>query len=304
MLTRATTYVVAALLIFLVVPASPAAADSVVCPPDLNFCILVVATPGGHGTGGATPGAGGGGVPAPTCVTPGSRTSVPCYRADFGWWSNVDGCYYQLASPQPARSEPIWAGHTGGAVYVATCPGAGGSGGGWLWRPTPPPGFGGVGATPAMLAARAVSLLPLRGPVIGMAPQQGKTGLVGLPVWLWTAVSPQTWGPVSATAAVPGVSVTATARVVRVVWQMGDGSSVVCTSPGTPYSIARGDTDSPDCGYRYSRSSAGQPGDVYTVTATATWHIDWAGGGQAGSLTQTRVSTTTVRIGELQVLVS
>ena len=189
-------------------------------------------------------------------------------------------------------------------MYVATCPGSGGSGGGWLWLPTPPPGFGGVGATPAMLAARAVSLLPLRGPVIGMAPQQGKTGLVGLPVWLWTAVSPQTWGPVSATAAVPGVSVTATARVVRVVWQMGDGSSVVCTSPGTPYSIARGDTDSPDCGYRYSRSSAGLPGDVYTVTATATWRVDWAGGGQAGSLTQTRVSTTTVRIGELQVLVS
>jgi hypothetical protein len=40
------------------------------------------------------------------------------------------------------------------------------------------------------------------------------------------------------------------------------------------------------------------------VTATTTWDIQWAGGGEAGQLTETRSSSLPVRIGELQVLVS
>jgi hypothetical protein len=173
-----------------------------------------------------------------------------------------------------------------------------------VWFDNPPDGYGGTGPTPAELAARAVRLLPIAGPVIGMAPAPGSVGLVGLPVWMWTAVSARTWGPVSATASVPGMSVTATARAQKVVWDMGDGHVVTCWSPGTVYSIGRGGGKSPSCGYVYSHPSGSQPGGKYLVTATTTWAVTWTGGGASGALTATRSSSVGVAIGELQVLVT
>ena len=49
------------------------------------------------------------------------------------------------------------------------------------------------------------------------------------------------WGPISRTASSAGYSVTAAAKVQRVVWAMGDGTTVTCTERGTPYadSLAR-----------------------------------------------------------------
>ena len=94
------------------------------------------------------------------------------------------------------------------------------------------------------------------------------------------------------------------ARASKVVWDMGDGHTVTCTSPGTPYTTSAGDTQSPTCGHVYTRSSASQPDHAYAVTATTTWVVSWAGGGQSGVLTVTRTSSTSVRIGELQVLVT
>ena len=101
-----------------------------------------------------------------------------------------------------------------------------------------------------------------------------------------------------------GLSVTAVARAKRIVWDMGDGHVVTCANPGTQYLESRGAGASPTCGYVYAASSAGQPGSEYVVTATTTWDVTWVGGGQSGDLTVTRTSTTRVRIGELQVLVS
>jgi hypothetical protein len=121
---------------------------------------------------------------------------------------------------------------------------------------------------------------------------------------MWTAVTPTTWGPVTATASVPGLSVTATGRAQRIVWSMGDGSSVTCTGPGTSYTPSLGGRGSPTCGHVYQRSSAAQPQATYPITATTTWQVTWTGGGQNGVLTVTRTSTATVSIGELQVLVT
>ncbi|MDO8119710.1 hypothetical protein Q6346_00105 [Isoptericola sp. b490] len=229
---------------------------------------------------------------------------VPCYDETFGWFNDQDRCYWRLLSPQPDGSNPIWEGnYPDGAIYSVTCgPFPAGSGGGWAWSPTPPPGFGDVGITPAQMAQRAVDSMRLTGPAIHLTITADDTGLVGMPVWLWTDVTPTTWGPNSATASVPGLSVTANARATQIAWDMGDGHTQVCAGPGTPY--APGAVESPTCDYVYERSSAGQPGDAYTVTATTTWQVDWAGGGASGSLTLTRTSTATVRIGELQVLVN
>ncbi len=292
------------LLVGLMTSGVPAVADSggVSCPPDAPVCVVVVTDPGSPGAGG-TPGTG---TPDQrVCKVPATGQVMPCFDSHFGWWSNTDGCYYMLVEPPPAPDSSAWNGHyPQGRVYLTTCLGTPGSGGGWAWLPNPPEGYGGVSATPATLAQSALDTMRLTGPEIGMAPGAGKTGLVGLPVWLWTAVSPSTWGPTSATAAVPGLSVTATARAQKIVWDMGDGHSVTCTTPGTVYTTSKGAAASPTCGYRYADSSASQPASVYTVTATTTWSVTWAGGGQSGALTVTRTSTTSVRIGELQVLVS
>ncbi|KGM03928.1 ATP synthase [Cellulomonas cellasea DSM 20118] len=229
--------------------------------------------------------------------------TVPC-RSAFGWFNDSDDCYYGLLDPQPPGDDPLWQGnYPSGAMYQVSCTGPlPGTNGGWTWLPTPPPGFGGVSVTPAELASRAVDRMQLVGPAIGITVPPDRLGLVGVPVWLWTEVSPTTWGPNSATASVPGLSVTATAQVQEIRWDMGDGNAVVCPNAGTPW--YEGGIESPTCDHIYEQPSVGQPDDAYTVTATSTWDVTWSGGGASGSLTLTRSSSTTVRIGELQVLVT
>lgn len=273
------------------------------CPPSIPVCVVTVKKPGTSSSAGKST------LPASrkrSCAIPkdllGAGDSVPCSDSIFGSWSNFDGCYYKLASPQPPKSDPAWQGHTTGAIYDSTCFGTIGTGGGPVWRATPPPG--GPTITPEELAQQAIKQLPIHGPDIGMAPGAGKEGLVGLPVWMWTRVSAATWGPSSATAAVPGLLVTATAKASKIVWRMGDGDSVTCTGPGTPYSAERGNRKSPDCGHTYTASSAGESGNAYRVTATTTWDVTWVGGGATGALTTTRTSATTAQIGEMQVLIS
>ena len=270
-----------------------------ICDLKTGICFVVAA---GDGTPGSStveteP------VGVATCTGP--LGTVACYDRQFGWFSQADGCYYRQVDPQPPAGDAIWAGrYPAGAVYLATCPGVrGGTGGGFVWWADPPPGFGGTGVTPAQLATEAVRRMRLDGPAIGIVPEPGKVGLVGLPVWMWTSESPRTWGPVSATASVPGLSITATATARQVSWSMGDGSTVVCNTPGTPYEDRFGARSSPTCGHTYTRTSAREANETYPVTATTTWGVSWVGGGQRGSLELERSSTVGLRIGELQVLV-
>ncbi|MFK3984470.1 hypothetical protein ACI2K4_29365 [Micromonospora sp. NPDC050397] len=281
---------------------APARAEDVwVCPP-VGDCYLVVEKPGDGG--GDTPGGGGEGGGTQECTSNG--VVVPCWQAGWGYLNPADGCYYTVESPQPAAGDPAWKGHEpgDGTVYRQRC--FGDLVGELVWREDPPPGTPGS-LSPAQLAARAVKELPMRGAQIGISPNQAGTGLVGLPVWMWTAVTPQTWGPITATASVPGLSVTARGIATKITWEMGDaGRSIVCDNPGTPYDKAKyGASASPTCGYDgYSQPSRAKPGGRYTVTATTTWHIDWwvVGGGATGAETVTRESTASIRIDELQVV--
>lgn len=128
--------------------------------------------------------------------------------------------------------------------------------------------------------------------------------LVHVETWLWV----QDWAPVTASASVPGVTVTVTATPERVTWAMGDGGRVVCDGPGTAYDRSRPEQDqSTDCAYTYRRSSAGQPGDAYTVTVTMTWRVSWtatgiAADGDLGSVTRT--SQFAARVAEGQALIT
>ncbi|MEU2514510.1 ATP/GTP-binding protein [Streptomyces syringium] len=155
--------------------------------------------------------------------------------------------------------------------------------------------------TAAELAQQAFNKMKLAAPKVGSAPPPGSKGLIGMPVWMWVERSATTWGPQSATAAAGGLSVTATAKVTGIGWNMGDGHTVNCTSPGTPYSPGFGKKDSPDCGYRYTKVPAG---GEYSITATTTWVVTWtATNGETGTLpNQTRTAQTTARVGELQVV--
>lgn len=161
--------------------------------------------------------------------------------------------------------------------------------------------FGGpaVAVSPEDVAAVARSRLRLPTPVLAANPQGVQ--LVRLPTWLWLSSG---WSPSTATASVPGVSVTATSTPVSVTWSMGDGSTVICSGAGTPYT-AGGDpkAPSPDCGHVYRRSSASEPGQVFPVAATVRWMVSWSGAGRGGTFPDmTTTGNATFRVAEAQAL--
>jgi len=203
------------------------------------------------------------------------------------------------SNPQPPPTDPVWGGHTDGAIYDCIVPLFGIPGGGapsftvQFWAaaaPAPPP-------DPEDLAREALAAMNLSAIRIGVAPEPGAVGLVGVPNWMWV-VQPdeQTYGPITRSASAAGFTVTATARVDHITWDMGDGRPVVCSGPGTPYSSSYGMSPSPDCGHTYTRQGR------YTVEATSHWVVTWAGIGEVGTITMDLSQTAPVTIGEAQVL--
>ncbi len=87
-----------------------------------------------------------------------------------------------------------------------------------------------IAVSPAEIARLARSQLRLPTPTIAANP--GGDQLVNLPTWMWLTSG---WESMSATASVPGVSVTAVATPTSVTWSMGDGVTVTCTGAGTPF---------------------------------------------------------------------
>jgi hypothetical protein len=264
------------------------------CDPTTNpWCHVEDGKPGRGGGGGSGGGTG--------CTWNGQQ--MPCQDPDFGYYVG-GGCYWKRLDPPPAGlTPPEGKDPAKGAWGVRTCyasPGSNVVQQVYSWMDNPP-----GGPTPAALARQALAKLHLLGAQIGITPDPNGSGSVGLPVWLWTAVTPGTWGPQSASATSGGITVTITARAQRIVWSMGDRGSVTCDNPGTPYEARYGNSMSPTCGYRYSAPSATQanPNSRYTVTATTYWRVDWSGGGQSGVLTPTSQSQTSVRIGEIPVVV-
>lgn len=213
-----------------------------------------------------------------------------------------DPCGYELVSPQPPASDPIWGGvdPAKADVWWKYCPDAApvqvvlGAGIGAL----PPP------MDPAVLAAQIIASMTFTGPQIRTAPPQGAdSGVVGLPIWMWAEPSPSTTGPLSDSDAQGGVSVSVSGVVTSITWDMGDGDQVVC-GLGTPYPGGDVDTPSPDCGYTYEKASTNHvPGEgPWPVTATSTWTITWAGGGEAGTEIIEASSTGELMIREIYVL--
>ena len=291
----------------LVAPAQ--ASTPVSCSPGQVFdptqgtCVIVVVAPpvGSSGGGGvsATGVSTGGsaGVGPQKCVKPGG-VAIPCQDGN-SWWSNDLSCYIALANPQPPQSDPVWAGHTNGAIYTCYSPLiVAGTPMYSLWSATSPAGPA-APPDPRVLAQQAIALMQLRAINIGIVPEPraGSVGIIGMPTWMWAQnPSLNTWGPVTKSASAGAFTVTATARVDRVVWAMGDGSTVACTGSGTAYQDSFGKESSPTCGYLYTRQG------TYTVRATSYWTVQWAGVGHSGTIPMDFTQTTNITMGEAQVL--
>lgn len=203
-------------------------------------------------------------------------------------------CTVQPMDPQPPPGSLYYQGSEK-IVYQRTCPGGGTTFVGAT------PGANVPVVNPAGLAQQAVDKMKLAGPDIASPRTVGRY-TVGVPMWMWVNQSATTYGPNTASASAGGVTVTAIAKVSKIVWRMGDGATVTCTGPGTPYKASDGMAQSPTCGHVYAKTSANGPGGKDQVTATSTWTVNWQGGGQNGQLIETRHSQMQVAIGELQVV--
>ncbi|MFG2526089.1 ATP/GTP-binding protein [Streptomyces sp. NPDC048527] len=226
----------------------------------------------------------------------------------MGTFNATDGCYWEAEKTEPdpdtarlAVGVPDdWKTGDKGSFYNVTCPGAPLKGG-LTYAAAPPNG----GVDPAQLAREALSKMKLAAPDININPKPGGKGLVGMPVWMAVDQSPTTYGPNSATATAGGVTVTATAKVKSIVWNMGDGTSVTCNGPGTLYRKSFGMKQSPDCGHVYKQTSDSSADGKFNVSATATWAVDWqvaGGGGETGQLTEVRNSQVGLTIIESQAV--
>lgn len=230
---------------------------------------------------------------------------VPC-SSGYGYWSNNHHCYVKALSPQPPAGDPAWQRHSpgDGAVYACYQPQTDFSA--YMWFQNPPPGAE-AGPSPREVAQLAISQMDLRAVDIGIAPKPGpnSVGIVGMPVWMWAANPDRhTVGPIAASASGGGITVRATARLHKVTWSMGDGTTVRCAGVGTAYKASYGMKESPDCGHVYQRSSSRKPGDTYTVTATSDWVVQWNGAGQSGTIRLGGLQRSAeISIGEAQVLV-
>lgn len=264
-------------------------------------CIIYVPPPPPTypGPGDGEDGGGGEGPGDALCTDRLTGGVVGCI-VDTWYWSWEWACYTKYAEPQPPWSDPVWSGRTDGAIFWCS---RGVTVGDAFpadtiarWAPSPP---WGAPPDPEELAAAAVESMSLRAIEIGIVPEQGadRVGLLGLPTWMWVEdVDGSTWGPITRTATSGPWSVTATAQVDRIEWDMGDGTVVTCTTPGTEYRDVYQDADSPDCGHRYTEAGR------YAVSATSFWVITWSGLGEAGTIEMDFTRDGQIVMGEVQVL--
>lgn len=273
-------------------------ADPPVCDGHLTewgFCVVEQETPGTPGSGDGERSGGDGGSEVRMCYF--LSESIPC-STSYGWWHGGKNCYIRVTDPQPPHSDTMWHNRTNGVV--ADCVSPSGTVRFEFWMesadPTPPP-------DPEVLAQRAVSRMNMTAIDIGSYPHTTQRsadsiGIIGWNVWMWVAdASAETFGPITKSASAGGYTVTATAQVTQVIWDMGNGDTVTC-GKGTRYTgMGTSDIKSPTCGYRYT-----DDGD-YQISATTHWQIDWSGIGQSGTIEMELVTPAEqLTIAEIQVV--
>ena len=150
---------------------------------------------------------------------------------------------------------------------------------------------------PARAAEEARKLLVIAPPTVRLSPPSGAAQLVGVSTWLWVA---DPWAPIHASATLGGVTATVTATPRSVTWDAGDGTTVTCHGPGTPYDTARSPaTQHSDCTITFQRRGA------RSLSATVTYDTGWtATTGDAEPLDAvTRSTAVPIDVVEAQALI-
>jgi hypothetical protein len=170
------------------------------------------------------------------------------------------------------------------------------------WVPAVP--LGPARVSPEQLAQRATNRLPLPLPEPRFEPRRqssaGPTTLVAIPTWFFV----DGWEPVTQRTEAGATWAEVSAEPVTTTWWPGDGSGPMrCAGAGRAWS-ATGATAAP-CTYTYTRSSAAQPNNVYTVRVVVTWKVTWRGsGGVGGTLPlMERQTTFPVAVAERQTVI-
>ena len=272
----------------------------------------------------------GGGATLQTCQRPHRTVAdakqgpavVDCFGGEMvGWYSASHDCYLLRTNEFDLEANAHNIEYKGGTepgsegdLYLARCfhtdftmPA------GWtryrlFFLSAPPDGYEGYPDPTADLIVEAFNQLQLHGPEIGTAPPVNGAGLVGMPVWLWTEITDQTWGTPQANATAAGITVTANAEATHIEWHPGDGSTPITCDAGKPWQPGDDPLD-PPCGHTYTTASRHLPDGRYEITGYTTWEVTWSvtGGpndGIGGTVTLTPQSQTTLRINEVQVLVT
>ncbi|MET8446961.1 hypothetical protein [Streptomyces sp. NPDC005209] len=156
----------------------------------------------------------------------------------------------------------------------------------WVDKGDPPPANVANAVTPEILAGLAYKEIRVPSTKVTLAP--ANTTKVNLPTWAW--LDGAQFKPVSVTASVPvlGISATTTAEPMSLKIDPGTAdaetypSSGVCQisngSIGEPYAKGKAN-QTPPCGVKYLRSSGT---GSYQLRATISWKISWTGTGGTG----------------------
>ncbi|MFE1455319.1 hypothetical protein ACFW7K_09915 [Streptomyces sp. NPDC058735] len=156
----------------------------------------------------------------------------------------------------------------------------------WVDQGDPPPADIENAVTPEILAQLAYAEVRVPSTKVTLAPAAETK--VNLPTWAWLDAAD--FKPVSVTASVPVIGISATATAEPQSLRIEPGTDDAVTYPasgvcefangriGEPYAKGKADR-TPPCGVKYLRSS----GDgTYPLRATLTWKIRWTGSGGAG----------------------
>ncbi|MFE9879676.1 hypothetical protein [Streptomyces sp. NPDC005784] len=157
----------------------------------------------------------------------------------------------------------------------------------WVDKGAAPPADVPEAITPEMLAELAYAEIRVPSTKVDLAP--AGTTKVNLPTWAWLDTAK--FRPVSVTASVPLLNVTATTTAEPVSLRIEPGTADAETYPASGVCEISGDhigeafakgkaKQTPPCGVRYLRSSGE---GSYKLRATITWKIHWTGTGVANA---------------------
>jgi hypothetical protein len=142
---------------------------------------------------------------------------------------------------------------------------------------------------PVVVAQQALSDLATRlltAPLVSVSPPD--RGVVNLETWLAATDT----GPISATAVIPGLSVTVTATITSTIWDLGNGDRITCSGTGEAWSDELDGMPAP-CGYTYRAATPATA--PHQLTATFVWQITWRSSrGDSGTLPAVTSTSQTI----------